>query len=93
MPIRIDRKLRSLLDQGAKQTPHNRVHLIQLTLHRHLREVIAQERIAAVTPDRLTAVSPWPKGALAKAYKRIGKNWDRMEAAASKAQGKPHWKD
>ncbi len=80
-----------MLAEGEKRTPHNRSQLIRLTLNRHLAEVIAEEETAALS--RLTAIAPWPKGALAKAYKRIGKDWDRIEAAASKAQGKPDWQD
>ena len=91
MAIRLDPQLRSLLVQGARQTRYNPRQLIHLTLRRHLGQVIAEERIAQ--PHRITAAAPWPKGALAKAYKRIEKNWDRIEAAAAAAQSKPAWED
>jgi hypothetical protein len=44
-------------------------------------------------PDRLTRLAPWPRGALAKAYKRAGRSGDAVETAAVVAQGKPAWED
>jgi hypothetical protein len=56
-----------------------------------LREVIEQE--AAPPEARLTNIDPWPRGCLAKAYRRVDQAWDRIEAAATAAQGRPSWDD
>jgi len=56
-----------------------------------LREVI--EREAALPETRITNIDPWPRGSLAKAYRRVDKTWDRLEAAATAAQGRPSWDD
>ncbi len=54
-----------------------------------LREVIESEAEAAQT--RLSNISPWPRNALAKAYSRVEREWDSIEAAATAAQGRPSW--
>jgi hypothetical protein len=56
-----------------------------------LREVIARE--AASPEARITNIDPWPRGCLAKAYRRADRAWDRIEAAATAAQGRPSWDD
>jgi hypothetical protein len=89
--IRLDKELRSLLSEGARRTPLNRRELLRRTLRLHLREVIERE---ALTPAvRLTNIDPWPRGVLAKAYRRTDKAWDQIEAAATAAQGRPSWDD
>jgi hypothetical protein len=60
-------------------------------LRLHLREVIEQKAIAPAL--RLTNVARWRRGALAKAYRRTEKQWERIEAAATAAQGRPSWED
>jgi len=91
LSIRLDKKLLSLLSEGARRTPFNKRELLRRTLQLHLRDVIEQE--AAATQPRVTNIDPWPAGTLRKAYKRAGKSWDRVEAAAVKAQGRPSWED
>ena len=44
-------------------------------------------------PGKLTTLRPWPRGALARAYKRADKSWERVEAAATHAQRTPSWED
>ncbi|HTL17796.1 MAG TPA: hypothetical protein VL793_11200 [Patescibacteria group bacterium] len=44
-------------------------------------------------PPLLLAVDPWPRGALTKAYGNVDKDWERVEAAATAAQGSPSWDD
>src|SRR5947207_8396887 len=83
LSIRLDKELQSLLSEGARRTPFNKRELLRRTLRLHLREVI--EREAVTPPLRVTNVQPWPPGALAKAYKRLGRGWDRIEAAATAA--------
>ena len=56
-----------------------------------LREIV--EREAAVPETRITNIAPWPRGCLAKAYRRVDRAWDRIEAAATAAQGRPSWDD
>jgi hypothetical protein len=93
MPLRVEKELHDLLDEGSRRTPHKKQELIRLTLRRHLREVIEQEATAA-HPKRVTNVAPWPKGALAKAYQRIRREgWEQVEDAAIDAQGKPGFQD
>jgi len=54
--------------------------------------VIDQE--ASTPARRVTNVEPWPRGALARAYKRIEREgWDRVEAAAAGAQPPPSMED
>jgi len=89
--IRLDMKLRSLLREGARRTPFNQRELLRRTLRLHLREVIEQE--AAAPEARMTNIEPWPRGCLAKAYRRVDQAWDRVEAAATAAQGRPSWND
>ncbi len=89
LSIRLDKELRSLLTEGARRTPFNQRELLRRTLRLHLREVIEQE---AVSPQaRITNIAPWPRGSLAKGYRRVEKAWDRVEAAATAAQGRPSW--
>jgi hypothetical protein len=40
----------------------------------------------AVSERPLTNIKPWLRGALAKAYRKVEKDWDRVEAAATAAQ-------
>ena len=91
LSIRLDKKLRSLLVEGARRTPLNQRELLRRTLRLHLREVIEQE--AASPKARITNIDPWPRGCLAKAYRRADRAWDRIEAAATAAQGRPSWDD
>jgi len=91
LSIRLDKKMRSLLAEGARRTPFNQRELLRRTLRLHLRDVIEQE---AILPEaRITNIAPWPRGALAKAYRRCEKEWERVESAATSAQGKPSWDD
>ena len=80
LSIRLDKKLRSLLVEGARRTPFNQRELLRRTLHLHLREVI--EREAAPPEARITNIEPWPRGCLAKAYRQMDPAWDRLETAA-----------
>lgn len=89
--LRLDHALLSMLSEGSQRTPLKKPELIRRTLRLHLREVIEAE--ALCTGPRRTAISPWPKGALAKAYRRAGKQWDKVESAAAAAQGAPSWED
>ena len=86
MPIsvRLDRELLSLLSEGRRRTPLNKQELVRRTLRRHLREVIESEAKSPIS--KLTTVSPWPRGALKRAYKRADKDWDDVEARAAAAQ-------
>ena len=89
--IRLGKELQSLLAEGARRTPLNQRELLRRTLRLHLREVIEQE--AATSARHLTNIAPWPRGALAKAYKRVEQKGGRVEAAATAAQGRPSWDD
>ncbi len=91
LSIRLDKQLRRLLAEGARRTPFNQRELLRRTLRLHLSQVIEQE--ATTPPTRITNVDPWPPGVLAKAYRRVDKAWDRIEAAATAAQGRPSWND
>ena len=93
MPIsvRLDKELLTLLAEGRRRTPLNKQELVRRTLRLHLRDVIDSE--SKIPPTRLTRVAPWPKGALARAYKRADKEWEETEAAATAAQRKPSWED
>jgi len=92
LSIRLDKQLRSLLAEGARRTSFNQRELLRRTLRLHLREVIERE---AVKPKaRITNIAPWPRGALALAYKRtVDKGWERVEAVATAAQTQPSWDD
>ena len=89
--IRLDKQLRALLSEGARRTPYNQRELLRRTLRLHLREVIEREAVAPAS--RLTNISPWPRGVLARAYRRVEKGWEQIEAAATAAQGQPSWDD
>ncbi|MEY2430085.1 MAG: hypothetical protein QOJ40_2970 [Verrucomicrobiota bacterium] len=91
LSIRLSKELQSLLAEGARRTPLNQRELLRRTLRLHLRAVIESE---AVRPARrITNLDPWPRNALARAYKRAGKDWERIESAAVAAQGRPSWED
>jgi hypothetical protein len=93
MPIRMEKELSDLLKEGARRTPHKKQELVRLTLRRHLREVIEEES-KKPAQGRVTNIEPWPKGLLAKAYKAIEhEGWDKVEEAATKAQGAPSFDD
>jgi hypothetical protein len=93
MPLRLEKELHDLLDEGNRRTPHKKQELIRLTLRRHLRAVIDQEA-AAAHPSRITNLKPWRKGALAKAYQRVRpEGWEQVEDAALRAQDRPDFED
>ena len=80
MPIRFDKDLIAALDEGARVTPHKKQELVRLTLRRYLPAVIEAETIKK-EPAQVTNIRPWPKGALAKAYKKVQReNWDEIES-------------
>lgn len=89
--IRLDKELQSLLSEGAQRTHFNRRELLRRTLRLHLREVI--EREAAACLPRVIPIEPWPRGLLARAYKRADKAWEQVETIATAAQGPPSWED
>jgi hypothetical protein len=66
--------------------------LIRLTFRRHLREVIEKESVVT-SARRITNIEPWPEAVIARAYKRIGKEWNALEEAATRAQGRPDFND
>lgn len=83
----------NLLTEGARRTPHKKQELIRLTLRRHLKEVIEEEAVRS-PQERITRIEPWPKGALAAAYKKIAaEGWGKVEKAAVASQGKPGFED
>ena len=41
----------------------------------------------------LTNIKPWSEKELRAAYKRSGGEWDALEEAATRAQGKPDFND
>lgn len=92
VPLRLDRELQKALREGARRTPHKKQELIRLTLRRHLRDVIEQEAVAG-TEQRITNIEPWPRQVVEKAYRRIGKDWGKIEDAATRAQGAPDFND
>ena len=92
VPVRLDKQLQDALREGARRTPHMKQDLIRLTLRRHLREVIEQEAVVKLTP-RITNIEPWPRRVVEAAYRRMGKEWDQIEAAATRAQGPPDFND
>ena len=88
MPIRIEKELSNLLAEGVRRTPHKKQELVRITLRRHLRDVI-EEEATKPSKDRVTNIDPWPKGALARAYKETEyEGWDKVEAAAVRAASK-----
>ena len=64
----------------------------RITLRRHLPIVVEQET-GKRRPGRLTRLEPWSSKTLKKAYQQMGREWDALEEAATKAQGKPDFND
>lgn len=91
LSIRLDEDIQTLLAEGVRRTRFNKRELLRRTLRLHLREVIEQEALASSA--RITNIAPWPRGALKKAYKRVEADWDKVEAAATAAQGRPDFND
>ena len=77
VPVRLDNNLQKML---------------RMTLRRHLREVIEEEALVKST-QRITNIEPWPQRVVEEAYRRMGKDWDAVETAATRAQGKPDFND
>lgn len=92
MPLRLDNDLRNVLREGSRRTPHKMQDLIRLTLRRHLQQVIEDETVEKPA-QRVTNIKPWPRSVVEKAYRTMGTEWDRLEDAAAKAQGTPHFED
>ena len=92
MPVRFEPELQQLLQEGARRTPHKKQELIRITLRRYLPEVIEQEA-GKSRRARLTRLQPWSARTLKKAYRQMGREWDALEEAATKAQGKPDFND
>jgi len=92
MPVRFEPELQALLREGARRTPHKKQELIRITLRRHLSHVIEQEA-GKQRRGRLTRIEPWSGATLKKAYQKMGREWDALEEAATKAQGKPDFND
>jgi hypothetical protein len=92
VPVRFEAELLEMLREGARRTPHKKQELIRITLRRYLPKVIEQEA-GKHSHGRLTHLEPWSKSALEKAYKKIGREWDALEEAAVKAQGRPDFND
>jgi hypothetical protein len=88
MSVRFDDEVRWLLKEGERRTPLTKQELVRRTVRLHLRSVIEQE--ASTPAKRVTNVEPWPRGVLARAYKRIEhEEWDKVEAAAAAAHPLP----
>jgi hypothetical protein len=92
VPVRLDKHVQKMLREGARRTPHKKQDLIRLTLRRHLQDVIEQEALVKTTP-RVTNVEPWPRRVIEAAYRRMGRDWNAVEATAMRAQGKPDFND
>ena len=92
MPVRFEPELQKLLREGARRTPHKKQELIRITLRRYLPRVIEQEA-GKRSGGRLTRLEPWSRSTLEKAYRQIGNEWDALEEAAVKAQGRPDFDD
>jgi CRISPR/Cas system-associated protein Csm6 len=92
MPVRFEPELQQLLREGARRTPHKKQELIRITLRRYLPKVIEQEA-GKRSRGRLTRLEPWSRSTLEKAYRQIGSEWDALEEAAIKAQGRPDFND
>jgi hypothetical protein len=85
MPIRMEKELVDLLNEGARRTPHKKQELIRLTLRRHLRSVIEDEAVKPAN-GRITNIEPWAKGLLTKIHREIEhEGWDKVEKAAVRA--------
>jgi len=92
--LRLDKDIHRLLSEGRRRTPLKKQELIRRTLRDYLPRIIEQESRKPIS--RVTNISPWPSGTLAKAYQRLAKiekDWDRIEEAAIKARGRPSWDD
>lgn len=50
--------------------------------------VIAQ-KAGTRSRGRLSRLEPWSRSTLEKAYRQVGSEWDALEEAAVKAQGRP----
>lgn len=92
IPVRLSGDLADLLKEGVRRTHHKQAALVRLTLSRHLRAVIEEE--AAASPERpLTSIKPWPKGALARAYRKAGNEDDATELAIARGMAAPSFED
>ncbi len=91
IPVRFEKDLLRSLDEGARRTPHKKQELIRITLRRYLPTVIEEESIKE--GGRLTNINPWPKSVLKKLYSTRDRDWEKIEDAATQAQGAPDFED
>jgi len=54
---------------------------------------VIQQEARKRNRGRLTHLEPWFNDTLKKAYLQVGGEWDALEEAATKAQGKPDFND
>jgi len=92
MPVRFEKALIATLEEGMRRTPHKKQELIRITLRRYLPRVIEEESVKKTT-GRITNVEPWPKSVLKELYKKRDREWEKVEDAATKAQGTPSFDD
>ena len=92
MPVRFEKALAAALEEGARRTPHKKQELIRITLRRYLPKVIEEEAIKK-SSERITNVEPWPQSVLNELYKKRDRAWEKVEDAATKAQGTPSLDD
>jgi len=92
VPLRCEKKLLDLLRDGARRTPHKKQELIRITLRRYL-PIVIEEEARTEKSKRITNIEPWSKEMLREAYKERDKEWEKIEDAATRAQGKPSFED
>lgn len=92
MPVRFEKALIATLEEGTRRKPHKKQELIRITLRRYLPQVIEEESVKKPS-GRVTNVEPWPKSVLKELYKKRDSEWEKIEDAATKAQGTPSFDD
>ncbi|MEO5804328.1 MAG: hypothetical protein ABIR24_12445 [Verrucomicrobiota bacterium] len=91
IPVRFEKDLLRSLNEGARRTPHKKQELIRITLRRYLPKVIEEESIKKT--GRITNVDPWSKSVLRELYSTRDREWEKVEDAATRAQGAPDFDD
>jgi hypothetical protein len=88
-PLRLSGELQRQIREAARSTHLEQSEVMRQSIRLGLPRLLKE--LSETSP--LTNVKPFPKGTLARAYRHSDPAWDRVEAAATRAQGAPSFDD
>jgi hypothetical protein len=88
-PLRLSGELLRQIREAARGTHLEQSEVVRQSIRLGLPRLLKE--LSESSP--LTNVKPFPKGALARAYRHSDPGWNRVEAAATRAQSAPRFDD